>query len=101
MKLTLGKKLGMGFAVTLALMVFSSVMAYLKSGDIKESQDLMFRGAHSTDKSCRRIAAGSKSDIERGPKNYPRGNRTSQEREREAGVRCRLGCCRKGHRQDG
>jgi hypothetical protein len=42
MNLTLGKKLGMGFAVILAFMVFSSVMAYLKSGDIKESHDLMF-----------------------------------------------------------
>ncbi len=42
MRLTLGKKLGMGFAVILALMVFSSVMAYRKSGDIKESQDITF-----------------------------------------------------------
>jgi methyl-accepting chemotaxis protein len=42
MRLTLGKRLGMGFAVILALMVFSSVMAYLKSGDIKESQDITF-----------------------------------------------------------
>src|ERR1019366_3816449 len=42
MRLTLGKKLGTGFAVILALMVFSSVMTYLKSGDIKESQDVTF-----------------------------------------------------------
>ena len=39
MKLTLGKKLGLGFGVILALMVFSATMAYLKAGDIKESQD--------------------------------------------------------------
>ncbi len=39
MKLTLGKKIGLGFAVILTLMVFSSTMAYLKSGDIRKSED--------------------------------------------------------------
>jgi len=39
MKLTLGRKLGLGFGVILALMVFSSMMTYLKSGEIKQSQD--------------------------------------------------------------
>jgi methyl-accepting chemotaxis protein len=39
MKLTLGKKLGLGFGVILALMVFSSSMAYLKSADMSQSQD--------------------------------------------------------------
>ena len=42
MKLTLGKKLGLGFGVILALMVFSATMSYLKSADIKESQDVTF-----------------------------------------------------------
>jgi len=39
MKLTLGKKLGLGFGVILALMVFSATMSYLKSSEMKESQD--------------------------------------------------------------
>jgi methyl-accepting chemotaxis protein len=42
MKLTLGKKLGLGFGVILALMVFSSTMSYLKSTDIRQSQDITF-----------------------------------------------------------
>jgi methyl-accepting chemotaxis protein len=39
MKLTLGKKLGLGFGAILALMVFSAATTYLKSTDIRESQD--------------------------------------------------------------
>ena len=39
MKLTLGKKLGLGFGAVLALMVLSSTMTYVKSSDIKQSQD--------------------------------------------------------------
>jgi len=42
MRFTLGKKLGLGFGVILALMVFSSTMSYLKSADIRQSQDLTF-----------------------------------------------------------
>jgi len=39
MKLTLGKKLGLGFGVILALMVLSSTMTYLKSSNIKQNED--------------------------------------------------------------
>jgi methyl-accepting chemotaxis protein len=42
MKLTLGKKLGLGFGVILALMALTSAIAYLKSAKIKESQDITF-----------------------------------------------------------
>ena len=42
MKLTLGKKLGFGFGVILALMVFSATMSYVKSTSIKASQDVTF-----------------------------------------------------------
>src|SRR5258708_8442514 len=42
MKLTLAKKLGLGFAVILALMVFTATMSYLKSDNIRESQDVTF-----------------------------------------------------------
>jgi methyl-accepting chemotaxis protein len=38
MKLTLGKKLGMGFGVILALMVVSSVLTYTRSSAVKETQ---------------------------------------------------------------
>jgi methyl-accepting chemotaxis protein len=39
MKLTLGKKLGLGFGVILALMVLSAVLTYVKASAIKETQD--------------------------------------------------------------
>jgi len=39
MKLTLGKKLALGFGVILALMVLSTVLTYVKAGAMKETQD--------------------------------------------------------------
>jgi len=39
MRLTLGKKLGLGFGVILALMLASAVISYIKSADIRQSQD--------------------------------------------------------------
>ncbi len=42
MKLTLGKKLGLGFGVILALMVLSAVMSYVKLADVKQDQDAAF-----------------------------------------------------------
>src|ERR1035441_3152144 len=39
MKLTLGKKLGLGFGAILALMILSAAMSYLKSSDISQSQN--------------------------------------------------------------
>jgi methyl-accepting chemotaxis protein len=39
MKLTLGKKLGLGFGVILALMVFSAAMNYVRSTNIRKSED--------------------------------------------------------------
>ena len=39
MKLTLGKKLGLGFGVILALMVLSAVLTYSKASAIKETQE--------------------------------------------------------------
>jgi methyl-accepting chemotaxis protein len=41
MKLTLGKKLGLGFGVILALMVLSAVLTYSKASAIKETQERM------------------------------------------------------------
>jgi methyl-accepting chemotaxis protein len=38
MKLTLGKKLGLGFGVILALMVLSAVLTYVKTSSIQETQ---------------------------------------------------------------
>jgi len=42
MKLTLGKKLGLGFGTILALMVLSSVISYVKLAGVKENQDFAF-----------------------------------------------------------
>jgi CHASE3 domain sensor protein len=39
MKHTLGKKLGLGFGVILALTVLSAMLAYLKASAMKEMQD--------------------------------------------------------------
>jgi methyl-accepting chemotaxis protein len=39
MKLTLGKKLGLGFGVILALAVLSAILAYVRAGSIKQIQD--------------------------------------------------------------
>ena len=41
MKLTLGKKLGLGFAVILALMVVSSALTYSKARAIKETEEII------------------------------------------------------------
>ncbi|MFZ3264895.1 MAG: methyl-accepting chemotaxis protein [Terriglobales bacterium] len=42
MKLTLGKKLGLGFGCVLALMVVSSTVTYLKSSDIRQNERFTF-----------------------------------------------------------
>ena len=42
MKLTVGKKLGMGFAVVLALMLMSAVLTYLKTNAMRQKQDRAF-----------------------------------------------------------
>ena len=39
MKLTLGKKLGLGFGVILALMILSAVLTYLKAISVKETEE--------------------------------------------------------------
>ncbi len=40
MKLTLGKKLGLGFGVILVLMMFSALLSYMKISAIKQTQDV-------------------------------------------------------------
>jgi len=42
MKLTVGKKLGLGFGIVLALMVLSSVLAYFKVTDVNGKLDHAF-----------------------------------------------------------
>jgi methyl-accepting chemotaxis protein len=42
MKLSIGKKLGLGFAIVLALMVMSTALTYLKTNAIREKQDRAF-----------------------------------------------------------
>ena len=55
MKLTLGKKLGLGFGVVLCLMVFNSALSYLKSSAIKQSQDFTFELRYPTLETARRL----------------------------------------------
>jgi methyl-accepting chemotaxis protein len=45
MKLTLGKKLGLGFGVVLALMLLSAVLTYMKVDAIRDQQDRAFSEA--------------------------------------------------------
>src|SRR5271168_3189796 len=42
MRITLGKKLGLGFGVVLTLMVSTSTMVYLQSANIRQSQTATF-----------------------------------------------------------
>ncbi len=42
MKLTLGKKLGLGFGIVLALMLLSAVLTYVKMNAMREKQDRAF-----------------------------------------------------------
>jgi methyl-accepting chemotaxis protein len=42
MKLTLGKKLGLGFGVVLGFTVFSAIMGYVKASNIRKSEDAAF-----------------------------------------------------------
>ena len=42
MKLTVGKKLGLGFAIVLALMLMSAVLTYLKTNAMRQKQDRAF-----------------------------------------------------------
>src|SRR5258708_2162771 len=55
MKLTLGKKLGLGFGAILTLMLFSTIVAYIKSADIRETQDLAFERSYPTLETTRRL----------------------------------------------
>ncbi len=52
MRFTLGKKLGLGFASVLALMVLSAVLTYVKGSAIKETQDLAMSVRVPTIKAC-------------------------------------------------
>ncbi len=42
MKITLAKKLGLGFGAVFALMIFGTTMTYLKSADIQQTEDFTF-----------------------------------------------------------
>jgi len=52
MRFTLGKKIGLGFASVLALMVFSAVLTYVKASAIKETQDRAMSVRVPTIKAC-------------------------------------------------
>ena len=52
MKLTVGRKLGLGFGVVLALMVLSTILTYFKASAIKETQERITRVRIPTIKAC-------------------------------------------------
>jgi len=52
MKLTLGRKLGLGFGIVLALMVLSTILTYVKASAIKETQELITGVRVPTIKAC-------------------------------------------------
>jgi methyl-accepting chemotaxis protein len=55
MKLTIGKKLGLGFGVILCLMIINSTMSYVKSSAIRKSQDVTFELRYPTLETARRL----------------------------------------------
>jgi methyl-accepting chemotaxis protein len=55
MKLTLSKKLGLGFGVILALMVFSAVITYMKSATVRQTQDVVFERRYPSLETSRRL----------------------------------------------
>src|SRR5579863_2458855 len=55
MKLTLGRKLGLGFGVVLAMKLFNTAMSYVKSAAIRQNQDLTFELRYPTLETARRL----------------------------------------------
>ena len=55
MRLTIGRKLGLGFGVILALMASSAVISYVKLGDVKQNQDTAFDRRFPTLETARRL----------------------------------------------
>jgi methyl-accepting chemotaxis protein len=55
MKLTLGKKLGLGFGSILALMASSAVISYVKLSEVKQNQDTAFERRFPTLETARRL----------------------------------------------
>jgi len=55
MKLTLGKKLGLGFGVILALTASSAVISYVKLSEVKQNQDTAFERRFPTLETVRRL----------------------------------------------
>jgi methyl-accepting chemotaxis protein len=52
MKLTLGRKLGLGFGIVLALMVLSTILTYVKATAVKETQERITSVRVPTIKAC-------------------------------------------------
>jgi CHASE3 domain sensor protein len=89
MRLTLGKKLGLGFAVILALMVFSTTMSYLKSASITQSQDITFELRYPTLETVRRLQRDV-NQVQSQGRQVVLGSRIGQERGSEEVVRRNL-----------
>ena len=66
MKLTVGKKLGLGFGAILALWCLARSLTYLKAAAIRESQDRAMTVRVPTIESLKRLAKGPESGQSKG-----------------------------------
>ena len=91
MKLTLARKLGLGFGVVLFLMALSGVLTYFKASSIKEAQERAMSVRVPTIGALKNLQTRPEPDAEQGASGHPRrrGPRTS--RCREEAVRLGLG----------
>ncbi len=79
MKLSIGKKLGLGFATVLALMFVSSGLTYTKSRDIREIEARVdIQRVHP--KGPPRVAEGFESNTEQRTPGNPRGHGATEKR---------------------
>jgi hypothetical protein len=91
MKLTLGKKLGLGFGVILALTVCSTTLNYLKSDDIRQIQDSAIELRFPSLETARKLQRDLNPDAEQGSANHSRGSGAGEKRASEEVVRWSLG----------
>ena len=72
-KLTLGKKLGLGFGTILTLMVSSAIFIYSKASALRETQTIVTEVRVPTVEACEGSAARTESDAEQGTPGHTGG----------------------------
>lgn len=91
MKLTLGKKLGLGFGAILTLMVFNAATSYMKSSDIRRNDDLTFEVRIPEIKAAKALQRDLNQVQNIRTPGHSRRTRKGQERGCKEGVRRKLG----------